>query len=347
MAKAFRLEEIATRLNATLHGDPELTIHGIATLSDAKAGHISFLDNPLYRKYLDTTQASAVILASDLAQVCPVAALVVPNPYFAYGQVASLFADVPQGQAGIHPSAVIDPSATVDPSASIGPNVIIEKDTVIKAHAVIGPGCVIGERTTIGERSRLWANVTIYYGVEIGSDVTVNSGVVIGADGFGYAKHEGVWHAIPQIGRVIIGNGVAIGANTTIDRGALEDTVIEEGAIIDNQVQIGHNVKIGAHTAIAGCTGIAGSTHIGRDCMIGGGACLAGHIDIADNVALTGMAGVSRSVREPGIYSSGTPLQPNAEWRKTIARYRNLDNIAKRLKRVEKQIPKVEANDDN
>ncbi len=334
----YTLAKISTLIGAQLQGDPECVITGVASLDEATTGQLSFLDNPRYRKHLATTNAAAIILSPSELAGCAINALVMENPYFGYAKAAALFEQRPAVVPGIHPSAVIGADCKIDASVSIGPFCSIGAGVVIEKGAVIGPHCVIGDRVHIGSDSHLWANVTLYHAVIIGARAIIHSGVVIGSDGFGFANDKGVWHKIPQLGTVRIGNDVEIGANTTIDRGALNDTVIGNNVKLDNQVQIGHNVRIGDHTAVAGCVGIAGSTTVGKYCLIGGGSCINGHIDITDQVIITGMTGISHSISEPGVYSSAAPMQLNREWRKNSVRMRHLDDMARRLQKLEKLI---------
>lgn len=338
MAKSYQLSELANFLKAELRGDPSQVISGLAPLQSATDGHLSFLNNPTYQKFLTQTKASAVIVSLDIAQNCPQSVLIVDDPYYAYAQVAKLFSDIPEATPGIHPSAVVDSSAVIHPSVSIEPHVVIGKNVVIGVNTVVGAGSIIGEGVHIGENCRIWPRVSLYYRAQIGNHVTIHSGAVIGSDGFGYAKYEDKWHPIAQLGSVIIGNHVSIGANTTIDRGALQDTIIEEGVQLDNQIQIAHNVKVGAHTIIAGCVGVAGSTTIGRHCFIGGACAIAGHLTIADRVTLTGCSTLSASLTKPGVYSSGIPVQDNRNWRKMVAYFFNLDKLSARLRAVEKNL---------
>ena len=313
----YTLAELAAILGAELQGDPSCIITSIATLRNAQTGQITFLDNVRYRKYLAGTQASAVILASPNLTECNTNALIYNNPYLAYSKVATLFECAPTNKVGIHPSAIIGENCEIDATASIGPLSVIGNNVTIGENVNIGAGCVISDRSRIGANSRLWPRVTIYHDVHIGQRVIIHSGVVVGSDGFGFAQDKGVWHKVPQLGGVIIGDDVEIGANTTIDRGALENTIIHEGVKIDNLVQIAHNVSIGAHTAIAGCVGIAGSTSIGKYCAIGGAVGIGGHISITDRVMLTGGTIATQSINEPGIYSSGTVVaQPALKWKK-------------------------------
>ncbi|MBS0358539.1 MAG: UDP-3-O-(3-hydroxymyristoyl)glucosamine N-acyltransferase [Proteobacteria bacterium] len=339
------LSELAHYLHAELKGDGACIISGIAPLHSAKNGDIAFLDNPRYRKYLSTTEASAVIVSSAFSEKCVSNALIVEDPYYAYAKVAELFDRAPKPKSGIHPTALIAPDAQIASSASIGPYAVIESGVVIGSGAVIGAHCAIGENVHIGENTRLWSHVTVYYDVTIGNRVNIHSGVVIGADGFGIANHKGKWLKVPQLGSVLIADDVDIGANTTIDRGAITNTIIGEGVKLDNQIQIGHNVEIGAHTAIAGCVGIAGSTKIGKYCLIGGGSCIAGHLEIADKVVITGMSGISSSLTESGMYSSGVNVQLTSLWRRNVARFHQLDDMAKRILILEKLVKNTEINE--
>jgi UDP-3-O-[3-hydroxymyristoyl] glucosamine N-acyltransferase len=345
-APVFTLGQLSERLGARLSGDATLSVGGLAALQDAVSGQLSFLANPQYRKYLATTQATAVLLTAEDAQGFSGNALVVANPYLAYGQLSHLFDRKPLASAGIHPSAIIAPDARVDPSVSIGPGVVIEAGAEIAAGVTLGAYCVVGARSRIGEGGWLAPRVTLYHDVRIGCRVVIQSGAVIGGEGFGFANEKGVWKKIAQIGGVAIGDDVEIGANTTIDRGALADTVIGNGVKLDNQIMIAHNVQVGDHTAMAGCVGISGSTRIGKHCMIAGGVGMVGHIDVCDNVFVTGMTMVTRSISEPGAYSSGTAMQPAGEWKKSVARLRQLDDIARRLQQLEKRLAAVTANSD-
>ncbi|WP_285409695.1 UDP-3-O-(3-hydroxymyristoyl)glucosamine N-acyltransferase [Pseudomonas sp. FR229a] len=341
MTVTIRLGQLAEHLGATLRGDPEMQITGLATLQEAGPAQLSFLANPQYRKYLAGSQAAALLLKQADAEGFAGNALVVPDPYLAYARISHLFDPKPKAAAGIHPTAVIAPDAVVDPSASIGPFVVIEAGARVAAQVTLGAHCVVGARSEIGEGGWLAPRVTLYHDVRIGKRVVIQSGAVIGGEGFGFANEKGVWQKIAQIGGVTIGDDVEIGVNTAIDRGALADTVIGNGVKLDNQIQIAHNVQVGDHTAMAACVGISGSTKIGKHCMLAGGVGLVGHIDICDNVFLTGMTMVTHSITEPGAYSSGTAMQPAAEWRKSAARIRQLDDIARRLKQLEKRVGEV------
>ncbi|MEH0875939.1 UDP-3-O-(3-hydroxymyristoyl)glucosamine N-acyltransferase [Pectobacterium cacticida] len=338
---SIRLGELAQQLDAQLHGDGDIVITAVASMHSAKTGQITFLSDSRYREQLASTQASAVVLAEADLPYCQVAALVVKNPYLTYARMAQLLDTTPQPATDIAPSAVISPDATLGQQVSVGANAVIESGAHLGDGVVIGPGCFIGKEARIGAGTRLWANVTIYHRVEVGEHCLIQSGAVIGSDGFGYANDRGTWVKIPQLGTVIIGDRVEIGASTTIDRGALDDTVIGNGVIIDNQCQIAHNVVIGDNTAVAGGVIMAGSLKIGRYCMIGGASVINGHMEICDKVTVTGMGMVMRPITKPGVYSSGIPLQPNKVWRKTAALVMNIDEISKRLKAVERKVDNV------
>ncbi|GAC1030423.1 UDP-3-O-(3-hydroxymyristoyl)glucosamine N-acyltransferase [Pseudomonas sp. No.21] len=337
----FTLGQLAERLDATLRGDETRVVSGLATLQDAGPDQLTFLANPQYRKFLADTRAAAVLLTPADAEGFAGDALLVPNPYLAYARLSHLFDPKPVAAPGIHPSAVVAPDAKVDPSASIGPGVVIESGAQIGAGVTIGAYSVVGARSVIGEAGWLAPRVTLYHDVRIGKRVVIQSGAVIGGEGFGFANEKGVWQKIAQIGGVTLGDDVEVGANTTIDRGALADTLIGNGVKLDNQIMIAHNVQVGDNTAMAGCVGISGSTKIGRNCMIAGGVGMVGHIEVCDGVFVTGMTMVTRSITEPGAYSSGTAMQPAAEWKKSAARIRQLDDMARRLQQLEKRLASV------
>lgn len=337
---AISLAELAQQLECDLQGDVDCQIVGVATLANAGSGQISFLANSQYRRYLSKTSASAVILrAEDLAD-CPVNALIAKNPYLVFARVASLLNPPRDYAPGIAVSAVVDATVCIDVSVHVAAGVVIEANVVIGANSVIGPGCIIKKDVKMGADCRLSANVCLCEDVKLGNRVLVHPGAVIGSDGFGFAPDQGRWVKVPQLGAVIIGDDVEIGANTTIDRGALEDTVIEDGVIMDNQVQIAHNVHIGAQSAIAGCVGIAGSTRIGKRCQIAGGVGIVGHLSIVDDVHVTAMSLVTGNINRPGVYSSGTALTENKQWRKNAVRFNRLDGMAKRLKALESKLGK-------
>lgn len=334
-----RLGELAEITGAELRGDSDLPISGVATLANAGDGQIAFLANPKYRSQLASSKASAVILDPESAAEWNGAALVTPNPYLAYARVAGEFDKRPRARPGIGAGAVVDPGARVAESASIAANAVIGANVVIGENVEIAANCVIGDDCELGAGTRLAANVTLYHGVRIGADCLLHSGAVVGADGFGQAPTaDGEWTKVPQLGGVQIGDGVEIGANTTVDRGALEDTVIEDGVKLDNQIQVAHNVRIGAHTAIAGATAIAGSTVIGRHCMIAGGVGIAGHLEIADGVTILAMTLVTHSIGKKGVYAGSHPIDDVKSWRRNSARLRKLDELARRVQALEKQL---------
>ncbi len=335
----LHLKDIAEQLNLTLVGDGDCIIESVAPLNSAQSGDISFLADKVYRNLLKETKASAVLLAERDLDLCPTNALVAKQPSVAMIALLNLIYPQAKSQAGIHPSAVVSDQAQVDATATIAANAVIEAGAHIGAHTVIGAGCIIAEGVSIGANCVLHPRVTVLAQAQLGDEVIVHSGAVIGSDGFGNAmdaNHH--WLKVPQLGSVVIGNNVEIGANTTIDRGALGNTVIEEGVRLDNQIQVAHNVIIGAHTAIAGCVGIAGSAVIGKHCMVGGGTCIGGHITICDGAMFSGMSMVTKSVDSPGVYSSGTSLLPNKVWHKSVVRFKQLDDIAKRVTRLEKEL---------
>jgi UDP-3-O-[3-hydroxymyristoyl] glucosamine N-acyltransferase len=321
---ALTLRDIVARLGGEALGESATPITGVGTLDSAVPGQIAFLANPRYRGRLATTRASAVILSRADREAAPIPCIVADNPYAYYARTVGLFHPESAGEPGIHPFAQVDGSANVDASVEIGAFVVIGPGATIGRGARIGAHSVIGADVAVGEGTRLHPRVTIYDGCSIGARGIVHSGVVIGADGFGMAREGDHWLKIPQVGRVRIGDDVEIGANTTIDRGALDDTVIGDGVKLDNQIQIAHNCVIGAHTVIAGCTGISGSVTIGRDCMIGGGVGIVGHITIADRVVVSGFTFVTKSLTEPGTYTSGMPVMPHADWLRNAAHLRRL-----------------------
>jgi len=327
----FDLQELAARFDLEVRGDSATRIHGVGTLEGAGAGQLAFLANPAYRKQLPATRAGAVVLRAADAESSPVPCLVAKDPYAAFARLAALFEPAPAIVPGVHPSAVIEDGPQIADSASLGPVCVVSASARIGAGVVLGPGCVIGEDCQIGADSALVARVTLVARVRLGRRVRVHPGAVLGAEGFGLAMSEGRWLKVPQLGGVLVGDDCEIGANTTIDRGAIEDTVLEEDVRLDNQIQIGHNVRIGAHTAMAGCVAVAGSTRIGRYCLVGGGAGFVGHIEVGDRVTVTARSLVTHSLAGPGEYSSGTPLQPTREWRRNAARFKQLDELARKI----------------
>ena len=342
-ATRFTLAELAQRFDLQAHGDGERVIDGVGTLAGAGPSQLGFLSNSRYAGQLADTRAGAVIIPAASLDACPTAALVAADPYLAYARIAALFERLPAAPVGVHASAVVAPGARVSARASVGPCCVIDDGAVIEDGAVLGPHCVIGPDCTVGAHSRLMARVTLVIRVTLGKRVLIHAGAVIGADGFGLAfdrsaYEHGGWVKLPQLGGVRIGDDCEIGANTTIDRGALEDTVLEEDVRLDNQIQIAHNVHVGAHTAMAGCAAVAGSARIGRYCMIGGNAGVLGHLELADRVTITAKTLVTHSIREAGEYSSGTPLQDNRQWRKNAARFKQLDQYVRRLTALEKDV---------
>lgn len=314
------LGELAVRFGCDLRGDPDTRIDHVAPLESAGPGALSFLANPKLLATLASTRAAAVVLEPRSLEHCPVAALISANPHALFARIAGLIYPLPPLQPGVHATAIVDSSARVDPSAQVAAYAVIAANARIGARCLIGPATLIGTGAQLGADCRLIARVTVEAGVVIGERVWMHPGVVVGSDGFGLAREADGWIKVPQVGGVRIGDDVEIGANTTIDRGAMNDTVISQGVKLDNQIQIGHNVWIGAHTAIAGCTGVAGSTRIGARCMIGGHVGFAGHIEICDDVVITGKSAVPHSIKQPGIYSGVVGLEPVRIWHRIVAR---------------------------
>ena len=327
-APVFAASELAQRFGLALRG-PDRDVAGVGTLADAAPHQLGFLANPRYRAQLAETQAGVVVLREDDANAFAGSALVARDPYAAFARISALFERLPAREPGIQPSAAVDSSAVISPGAHIGPFTSIGARTTIGAGAVVGPGCVIGDDCELGEGCELQARVTLLTRVRLGKRVRILPGAVLGAAGFGLAMEHGRWLNVPQLGGVVVGDDCEIGANTTIDRGALGDTVLEEDVRLDNQIQVGHNVRIGAHTAMAGCSAVAGSARIGRYCLVGGGAGILGHLEVCDRVVITAMSLVTHSIREPGEYSSGTPMMDNRSWRKSAARFKQLDRMAR------------------
>ena len=334
----YRLDDIARRFGGRVLGNAEVLIGQIATLDSAQAGQIAFLANSKYRSQLESTRAGAVILGAADADATDIPRIVCDNPYAYFAKLSAFLNPLPKAVAGIHPSAVIGAGANIASSAQIDAHVVIGDGAQIGANSIIMAGCNIGAGVVIGENALLYPRVVVYHDCVLGNNLIAHSGVVIGADGFGIAMEEGRWLKIPQIGRVVIGNDVEIGANTTIDRGALDDTVIEDDVKLDNQIQIAHNVRIGAHTAIAGCVGIAGSATIGRYCRIGGSAGILGHLQIADYVEISSFTLVGKSIKEKGSYCGIFPFSTTQTWRKNAAQVRHLDELADRIKTLEQHM---------
>ena len=340
---AFTVRQLAAHVSARVVGDSDLTLTGLGSLERAMPGELSHLSSPSYRRFLRGTQAGAVLLREADVDACPCTALVVVDPYHAFARLSEWFSEGDGAAPGIHHTASVSACASLGKNVSIGPGAVIEADACLGTGVVVGALSFVGAGVVLEDRVRLWPNVTIYHGVSIGADSSVHSGAVVGSDGFGYASDElGQLAKIAQIGSVRVGRNVEIGANTTIDRGAIDDTLIGDGVKIDNQVQIGHNVEIGEHTVICGCVGIVGSTRVGRHCVLAGGVGIGGDgpIELADHVVVSGMTHVSRSIDRAGQYSSGTLHSPSLRWKRNALRFLQLDQIAKRLKRVEKTLEK-------
>jgi UDP-3-O-[3-hydroxymyristoyl] glucosamine N-acyltransferase len=344
---AVSLGELAVRFGCELRGDPDMLVERVGTLANADSRSVAFLSESRNRRELADTHAGVVVLEQTAADACPTAALICKNPRAIFARITNLLHPRQLPPPGVHPSANVSSTAKVDATARIGAFVFVGERTVIGPGVYVGPRCTIEEDVTLGEDVHLEASVTLCRGVTIGERTVIQPGVVIGGDGFGFAPEHTRWVKVPQVGSVRIGPDVEIGANTTIDRGAIEDTVVEEGVKLDNQIQLGHNVRIGAHTVIAGCTGISGSTVIGRHCIIGGAVGIAGHLTICDGVSITGFAMVSRSLTAPGVYSSGIPIEESRIWRRQVARYRRLESLEKRVKALEPESGGVQEEDDD
>ena len=335
------LGELAARIGARLTGDADLALTGVAPLENAGPAELSFAATPRYRDALAASRAGVVIVPPALADAVPGRALISDHPYLAYARAAALLAPEARPEPGVHPAAWVDGDARLGADCSVGPGAVIEAHVELAAGVVIGPGCWVGRGSSIGDSTRLFAHVAVYPGCRIGRRCRLHAGVVVGADGFGYARDGERWVAIPQLGGVTIGDDVHIGANTTIDRGTLQDTVIGDGVILDNQIQIAHNVQIGEHTAMAGCVAVAGSTRIGRRCAFGGRVGILDHLEIADDVQVMATSLVSRSLRRPGVYSSALPVEDNRRWRRLVARLRGLDDLARRLRDLERKLEQI------
>ncbi len=343
-SRSFKLGDIARRFGGELIGNAEVRIHQVSTLQSARSTDIAFVAQSRYLAQLNQTHAGALILGPEARTASSLPRIISANPYAYFARVAALLNPAAAVKPGAHKSAVVDRSARIAKSAAIGACAVIGKGAHVGAGASIGPGCNIGDGASVGTGSRLYANVTVYHECRIGARCIVHSGAVIGADGFGFAPEDGNWRKIPQTGRVVIGDDVEIGANTTIDRGTLDDTVIEDGVKLDNQIQIAHNVWIGANTAIAGCVGIAGSTRIGRHCMLGGAAIILGHLTIADHVIISSGTVIMKSIDEPGTYTGFYPFSSHQRWRRNAAHLRQIDDLAARIRELERRLAKAQGN---
>ncbi|MDR1708634.1 MAG: UDP-3-O-(3-hydroxymyristoyl)glucosamine N-acyltransferase [Candidatus Accumulibacter sp.] len=340
MAAGLRLGDIAARLGGEIEGDASVAVVQVAALASAGPGQIAFLASAKYRRQLQSTRASAVIVPPEFAHETALPRIVHPNPYAYYARVVALLNPPEQRPVGIHPSAVAH--SPVPPSARVGEHVTIGENVTLGGNVTLYPGCVIGDGVSIGDDSVLYPNVVVYRDCVIGRRAVVQAGAVIGGDGFGFAPDAGRWVKIPQIGRVVIGDDVEIGANTSIDRGALDDTVIGDGVKLDNQIQIAHNVVIGEHTAMAGCVGVAGSTRIGRRCTVGGAGMIIGHLDLADDVHVSAGTMVAKNLRAPGTYTSLFPLLTHEEWLRAAAQVKHIARLAERVAELEKKLERLE-----
>jgi len=334
---SYSLREITERFGGKVDGDAAVTVRQVATLDSATPDTIAFFANERYLTQLKSTRAGAVIVGASVRAATSIPRIVCANPYAYFAQVSALFNPALAARPGVHASAVVDSSARIAGDAEVGPCAVVERAAVVGPGSVIGAGCFIGDGAVIGSATRLHPNVTICHDCVIGNRVILHSGVVIGADGFGIALDEGRWTKVPQIGRVVVGDDVEMGANTTVDRGALDDTVIEDGVKLDNQIQVAHNVRIGAHTAIAACVGIAGSTKVGRNCRIGGASGISGHLDIADNVEISAFTLVTKSISSAGTYTGVYPFERNDEWRRNAVQLKHLGELAQRVRAIEKK----------
>ncbi len=335
---ARSLGELAALFGCELIGDPSVTVHRVGTLTGAGDGDLCFLANKFYRDKLSATKATAVILHRELAEVCPVAALIADDPLLVYARAAAELHPEPDLVAGAHSTAAVSESATVSASAEVSANAVVADDVLIGDYAYIGPGAVIGPRCNIANGARILANVTLVQDVVVGERTIVHPGTVIGSDGFGNVESSAGWVKLPQVGGVQVGADVEIGANSTIDRGAIDDTIIGDGVRIDNLVHIAHNVRIGAHTAIAAQCGIAGSTVVGERCKFAGQAGIVGHINICDDVTVAGKTVISKDVVSPGFYAGSIPGEPDKEWKRKVARFRRLESLAGRVSALEKLV---------
>ena len=338
---AATLRELAARFGCELRGDPDIVVNRVGTLAGAAADAVTFLANPAYRAQLAATRAAAVILDQRNSDACPVASLVHPQPYLIYARIATYLNPAPVAVAGVHASAVVASTARVAATAQVDAHAVIGAGCSVGEGAIIGAAAVLGADVAIGAGTRVGPHVTLLDGVRVGARCILHAGAVIGADGFGFAPDHGTWQKIPQVGTVVIGDDVEVGANTTIDRGTIEDTVIEDGVKLDNLVQIAHNVRVGAHTIMAAMSGAAGSTKIGKRCMIGGGVVMVNSLEICDDVTFTFRSIVTKSVDVPGSYSGHLPAEDTSRWRKNAARFRNLDLFAERLAAAERSLAKL------
>lgn len=339
-SRGITAAEIARVLSASIHGDSDRHIFDVASLASATPTDLAFFIGNRRENHPQQSRAGVILCTSDHRDLMPETATVicVAHPQLAFIDIAERLRPPRPIYQGIDPSALIDPSARLAPSVVVGPLSVIGPGCDLAEGVEIGPGCILGREVAIGTATRLIARVTILDGCQVGARCVIQPGAVIGSDGFGLVQQGGLWRRVPQLGRVLIGDDVDIGANTTVDRGALDDTRIGNGAKLDNLIQIAHNVEIGEHSAIAGCAGLAGSSVVGKHCTLGGGVGLAGHLSLADGVHVTGMSMVTRSIHKPGVYSAGTPLDTNDRWLKNAARFKQLDRMAQRLQALESSL---------
>jgi UDP-3-O-[3-hydroxymyristoyl] glucosamine N-acyltransferase len=337
MPGPLTLGEIASRLGGRVVGDPGVLIDQVGSLEHAGPRQIAFLASPRYKARLAATRAGAVVLGADAQDCTALPRIVCEKPYPYFARLSQLLNPMPAPTPARHAAAQIDAAARVAPSARVEAGAVICAGAEIGERAWIGEGCYVGAGAAVGADSRLYPSVVVYAGCRLGARAIVHSGAVIGADGFGFAQEDGCWLKVPQIGRVLIGDDVEIGANTTIDRGTMDDTVIEDGVKLDNQIQIGHNCRIGAHTAMAGRAGVAGSADVGRRCTVGGAAVILGHLSICDDVHVSAATVISRSIRKPGTYTGMYPFDDNASWARNTALVRHLAELAERVGALEKR----------
>ncbi len=335
---AYTLKQLADHLGTDCGADAEVEIVAVAPVENASSGSITFVNDEKYLHFLDESKASAVIVSRDMKLDVSIPVLRVENPRAAYARLVSLIYPEYKPQPGLHPSAVIASTAQIGSGVYVGANCVIEDDVSIADNVRIDPGVVIGRGSQIGSNTHLCANSTVYHGCRIGDNCIIHSAAVIGSDGFGFEYDQGEWLKIPQVGGVVIGNNVEIGACSVVDRGALNDTVVEDGVKLDNHVQIAHNVRVGEHTIMSRGVGIAGSSKVGKNCIFGGMTGVKDHVEIADNVIVTAMSMVSKSLTRPGSYSSNTPIDDTRNWRKNSARFRQLDDMARKIRQLEKQL---------
>jgi len=336
------LKELAEATDGELLGDPGLAVSGASSLTAATGADIVYIESPKYFSLLADCKAGVIVLSAEILQRLrsdgviddQQACLVVDNPHAAFARISQLFHPLPDVIPGVHASAVIHASASIADTAHISACVVIEENVEIGEHVSIAPGCWLGAGSRIGDRTRVHANVSIYPETSIGENCLIHAGAVIGSEGFGHARDDGQWIRLPQTGKVVIGDHVRIGANTTVDRGSLEDTVIGDGVKLDNGIQIGHNVQIGRDTAMAAHSAIGGSTRIGERCALGGLVGSGAHVNIADDVFITAMSGVNSDIKQPGAYSSTLQVMPAADWNRNFARFRQLDKLARQVRSI-------------